>query len=270
MLTDSKITMLGTGNAGATRCYNTCFVLESGRDRLLVDAGGGNGILRQLNDAGIALKQIHHLFFTHTHTDHILGCVWVIRMAMQKLNSGKYDGPLHVYSHKKGIDALRQICQLTLPIKVTRHLDSMVVFHELQDREQFEIGAIRMQAFDIQSKKELQFGFRAELPDGKSLVCLGDEPYNPECADMLAGADWLMSESFCLYSERDIYKPYEKYHSTATDAARLAQETGIRNLIIYHTVDAELATRKERFTAEAKQYYDGNIVVPDDLEIIKL
>lgn len=264
----SKIIMLGTGNAGATRCYNTCFVMESGNDRVLVDAGGGNGILRQLNDAGIALKQIHHLFLTHTHTDHILGCVWVIRMAMQKLNSGKYEGPLHVYSHKKGIDALRQICLLTLPIKVTQHLDRMVVFHELQDRERFEIGNIRMHAFDIRSKKELQFGFRAELPCGKTLVCLGDEPYNPEIGNVLAGADWLMSESFCLYADRELFKPYEKYHSTAADAARLAQETGIRNLIIYHTVDADLDTRKERFTAEAKQYYDGHIVVPDDLETI--
>ena len=52
-----KITMLGTGHATVTRCYNTCFVLEQtagdGTCRLLVDAGGGNGILAQLEKAGI-------------------------------------------------------------------------------------------------------------------------------------------------------------------------------------------------------------------------
>lgn len=262
--------MLGTGNAGATKCYNTCFLLEALGERLLVDAGGGNGILTQLNKAGVALKTVHHLFLTHTHTDHILGCVWVIRMAMQKLNSGTYSGPLHVYSHEKGVSALRQICMLTLPTKVTRHFDEMVVFHALEDRDVFHIGAIKLKAFDIKSTKELQFGFRAELPDGKTVVCLGDEPYNPEIGDVLSGADWLMSEAFCLYSEHERFKPYEKHHSTAADAARLAQQTGIRNLLLYHTVDAELETRKQRFTAEVAQYYDGHIEVPDDLETIIL
>ena len=32
-----KLTMLGTGNALVTECYNTCFVLEDGGGRLMVD-----------------------------------------------------------------------------------------------------------------------------------------------------------------------------------------------------------------------------------------
>ena len=34
-----KITMLGTGNAQVTECYNTCFVLEEEGRCLLVDGG---------------------------------------------------------------------------------------------------------------------------------------------------------------------------------------------------------------------------------------
>ena len=37
-----ELIMLGTGNAMVTRCYNTCFVLRSGEQHLLVDGGGGN------------------------------------------------------------------------------------------------------------------------------------------------------------------------------------------------------------------------------------
>ena len=40
-----KLIVLGTGNAGATRCYNTCFILLDGKEPLLVDAGGGNAIV---------------------------------------------------------------------------------------------------------------------------------------------------------------------------------------------------------------------------------
>lgn len=48
-----KITMLGTGNALVTECYNTCFVLSDSGKYLLVDGGGGNTILRQLKRAGL-------------------------------------------------------------------------------------------------------------------------------------------------------------------------------------------------------------------------
>ena len=46
------ITMLGTGSALVTECYNTCFVMSDGDEHFLVDGGGGNGILSQLKKAG--------------------------------------------------------------------------------------------------------------------------------------------------------------------------------------------------------------------------
>lgn len=89
------ITMLGTGNALATRCYNTCFTLRClDGSALMVDAGGGNGVLTQLERAGMRCEDIHDLFVTHAHTDHLLGCVWMMRMALQFRHS------LHVWSSK--------------------------------------------------------------------------------------------------------------------------------------------------------------------------
>ena len=53
-----KITMLGTGHGTATECYNTCFTLNENADEyFLVDAGGGNGILKQLKDANINIEK---------------------------------------------------------------------------------------------------------------------------------------------------------------------------------------------------------------------
>ena len=40
-----KLIVLGTGNAMATKCYNTCFAIEDGEEYFLVDAGGGNGTI---------------------------------------------------------------------------------------------------------------------------------------------------------------------------------------------------------------------------------
>ena len=69
---------------------------------LLVDAGGGNGILTQLEKAGIIREDISDLFVTHAHTDHLLGCIWVIRMALEDGKS------LRVWSHAKVFSALRK------------------------------------------------------------------------------------------------------------------------------------------------------------------
>ena len=52
-----QLTMLGTGNAMVTKCYNTCFAFRSGAGHYLVDAGGGNGILRQLELAWQFMKR---------------------------------------------------------------------------------------------------------------------------------------------------------------------------------------------------------------------
>lgn len=59
-------------------------------------------------------------------------------------------------------------------------------------------------------------------------------------------------------------------HSTVLDAARLAEELRVANLILYHTEDRTLGTRKKNYTAEAKTAFSGNVWVPDDLEMIIL
>ena len=83
---NEKIIMLGTGSAMVTDCYNTCFLLKSENDCLLVDAGGGNGILSAIKKSGIAWNSIKTMFITHSHTDHILGAVWVIRQISALMN----------------------------------------------------------------------------------------------------------------------------------------------------------------------------------------
>ena len=78
----------------------------------------------------------------------------------------------------------------------------------------------------------------------------------------------MMSEAFCLYEDRERFQPYKKHHSTALDAARLAKSLDVKNLILYHTEDKTLDTRKKRYTAEAQSEFDGKVFVPDDLERI--
>ena len=272
--TTTQITMLGTGSATVSQIYNTCFVLQTPSTLMLVDAGGGNGILAQLKKVNVQISDIHYLFVTHAHTDHVLGVIWVIRMVAQCKG---YEGLLHVYGNDKVMKVIKTIIDMILAKKQLAKVAERVVFHQLEDGDCFEVGDMKLECFDIQSTKEKQFGFRAELPSssdesGKPLVlaCLGDEPYNELNRRYIVGADWMMCEAFCLYADRDTFKPYEKCHSTALDAGKLAEELGVKNLILYHTEEKTLANRKENYTREAAENFKGRIFVPDDLEVIEL
>lgn len=271
--TTTQITMLGTGNATVSQIYNTCFVLQTHSTLMLVDAGGGNGILAQLKKINVQISDIHHLFVTHAHTDHVLGGIWVIRMVAQCKG---YEGLLHVYGNDKVIKVIKTIIDMILAKKQLAKVAERVVFHQLEDGDCFEVGDMKLECFDIQSTKEKQFGFRAELPSSDEsdkplvLACLGDEPYNEQNRRYIVGADWMMCEAFCLYADRDTFKPYEKCHSTALDAGKLAEELGVKNLILYHTEEKTLANRKENYTREAAENFKGRIFVPDDLEVIEL
>ena len=269
----NQITMLGTGNATVSQIYNTCFLLKTPSTLMLVDAGGGNGILSQLKKVNVQISDIHHLFVTHAHTDHVLGVIWVIRMVAQCKG---YEGLLHVYGNDKVMKVIKTIIDMILAKKQLAKVAERVVFHQLEDGDCFEVGDMKLECFDIQSTKEKQFGFRAELPSSDEsdkplvLACLGDEPYNEQNRRYIVGADWMMCEAFCLYADRDTFKPYEKCHSTALDAGKLAEELGVKNLILYHTEEKTLANRKENYTREAAENFKGRIFVPDDLEVIEL
>lgn len=273
--TTTQITMLGTGNATVSQIYNTCFLLQTPGSLMLVDAGGGNGILAQLKKVNVQISDIHHLFVTHAHTDHVLGVIWVIRMVAQCKG---YEGLLHVYGNDKVMKVIKTIIDMILAKKQLAKVAERVVFHQLEDGDCFEVGNMKLECFDIQSTKEKQFGFRAELPSSSSdesdkplvLACLGDEPYNEQNRRYIVEADWMMCEAFCLYADRDTFKPYEKCHSTALDAGKLAEELGVKNLILYHTEEKTLANRKENYTREAAENFKGRIFVPDDLEVIEL
>lgn len=266
----TQLTMLGTGNAAAIRCYNTCFALRTAQGVLLTDAGGGNGILPRLEAAGIDLAEIHDIFITHAHTDHILGVIWVLRIIGQMMNAGRYAGELRVWSHDAALEFVDWVCRHSLPGKLVRLLGGRIRLCELRDGDAVEAAGLRLQTFDIRSAKAKQFGYRALLPDGQSLVCLGDEPFNEELRPLVQGADWLLCEAFCLAADSERFKPYEKHHSTAADAGRLAATLGVRHLLLYHTEDETLPTRRSTYSAEAASFFKGHVVVPDDGEILTL
>lgn len=61
-----ELTMLGTGNALVTECYNTCFVLQEDQQYFMVDGGGGSTILHLIpvaDDESVSILSKKVTFF---------------------------------------------------------------------------------------------------------------------------------------------------------------------------------------------------------------
>ena len=261
-----KITMLGTGCAVVTNCFNTCFVMEDGDEKLLVDGGGGITLLKQLKQAGISIHDIHEVFVTHRHLDHISGILWVLRVRMAHMHKHK-DDHLTIYGHDEVIEIFSTMIRLILPER-TDLLDKQVFLKEVTDGQQEKLMGRQTVFFDIRSVKAKQFGFCMMDGEHRITVC-GDEPLKEHCRAYAQNAWLLMHEAFCTYADREIYKPYQKQHSTVKDACEAAESLHVSNLLLYHTEDHDMENRKEKYTAEGKQYYSGRLFVPDDLEVLE-
>ena len=135
-----KLIILGTGNAAVTKCYNTCFAIQNKEEYFLIDTGGGNGILTQLEKAEIPIPAIHHIFISHEHTDHLLGVVWMIRMVATAMRKGGYEGNLNIYCHEDLAETIKTLCRLTIQAKFYNMIGDRI--HDLEGAKKFGVPCI--------------------------------------------------------------------------------------------------------------------------------
>lgn len=262
----TKITMLGTGHAMVTECYNTCFIIENENGCLLVDCGGGNGILKQMKRAGKSWDDISAIFITHAHSDHITGAVWALRAMGGRFR--REDAPeITVFANAECIAVIDAMARGMLSSigKPYDFAGARIHLKTLEDGEHFTAIGRDFTAFSIGSTGKLQFGFTCEYEPGKKLVCLGDESYHDVSFSYAKDADWLMHEAFTAEQGRG-----PGHHGSARRAGANAKMLGAKNLIIYHTEDGDLAHRKAVYSKIAGEEFDGGVYVPDDIETITL
>lgn len=266
-----KIIVLGTGTASVVENFNTCFVLEDNNgEYLLVDTGGGNGILRQFKRANIDLSKIHNIFISHKHIDHLYGMLWIYRFVDISMQKGTYEGNLNIYCHDEVAKILRDQVHTLLRKSQQQFIDKRIFINVVNDHEKVKVLNYDLEFLDIISKSDKQYGFKTTLNNGKTLAFLGDEPLDEKLFNDVRNIDYLLHESFCLETESEKYKPKEKNHDTVKSASIKAQTIGAKNLVLWHTQENLGENRKEKYIEEAKANFFGNVYVPNDLDIIEL
>ena len=135
------------------------FVFENQNQYFLVDGGGGNTLLSQLEKAHINWQDIKDIFVTHKHIDHLMGIIWMIRMIGQHMSQGKYQGEVRIYAHKELIDIIMQMVHLVLEAKHTQFINKRIHLIEIQDHDSHMIINHQVTFFDIHSTKNKTIWF---------------------------------------------------------------------------------------------------------------
>ena len=96
-----KFYVLGTCAGISDVGFTLSGVLQHDDKFLLVDAGEGMQILKQLRLSGIKVSDIHDVFISHKHIDHLLGLIPFIRKVITSIKLSEYEEILNIYCDKE-------------------------------------------------------------------------------------------------------------------------------------------------------------------------
>lgn len=291
-----ELVVLGTASQVPTRHRNqNGYLLRWDGEGILFDPG--EGTQRQMLRAGVAATDITRLCVTHFHGDHSLGLSGVI----QRLSLDKVRHPVHAHFPASGAHYFARLRHAT-SFYETADLRE----HPIDEDGPIATGNFTLEARRLSHPVEA-FGYRLTEPDGRTMLPgklqehgisgpdvgrlqregrLGTtkledvSTHRPGqrfafvmdtrlCDAVYAlseNADMLVIEATFLAEDTRLAKDFG--HLTARQAARVAAECGVRQLVLTHF--SQRYADPERFEAEARAEFDGEIVVAEDLERVQV
>ena len=298
---DLDVVFLGTaGSMPTARRGPSATLVRRGGERLLFDCG--EGTQRQLLRSDVGLVDLAEVFFTHFHADHFLGLPGMLKTFALR---GR-ELPLTVYGPRGLAELLaslqRIIGRLTYEVAVVElaagaalprdgyELRTFSVRHGRDAIGYALVEELRPGRFDVETadalgvpsgreRGALQNGEPVTLADGRvvtpeqvlgearpgrKLVLTGDTAPSDGVVEASFGADVLVHDAtFC---EDEAERARETEHSTAIEAARVAQDAQVRLLALTHVSSRYGGGDVER---EARAIFPET-VVPRDFDVIEI
>ena len=267
-----RITFCGTGGGGVTAERATsCILLDDGEKGLLLDCGPGT--IGALLRSGLPLPAMEALLFSHLHMDHVLGFPELLAHLVF---------PFGVLPRVYGPPGTRAFVDLAA--KTTAMVTSIpgrpfggpldVPVLELADGQEVVIREGRIRGIVVPHAPEVvAMAHRVEFGE-KTVVYSGDTRAAPALMTPLAvGADVLIHEAYSEAGLEDwtagssparreaIFGAFERTHTRVDVAAKIANEAGVKRLVLTHLCPGEVPARLGR---EASAHFGGEVVVAAD------
>ena len=255
---EDSLSALVCGSAsplGATDRAQTCIMVRAGDEIYIVDIGDGAN--RNLGRWRIPMNKVQAVLLTHLHSDHIsdLADLHLATWIPNRKSQLKVYGPQGVEFVTRGFE---EAYQSDYFFRNEHHGDEVAPLHsvgfepitiDLNEPIIIEKDGLKVTAFEVPHdpvKPALAFRFDYK---GRSIVISGDTIYSENLISYSKDADVLfhealsmnivsMMEDFTKRSGNDLLSKIlfdvQDYHTDPVDAAKAANEAGVKHLIFYH------------------------------------
>ncbi len=250
-----KIIFLGTNGWYSTPTGDTpCILIDSKEHYLILDAG--NGIYKL--DNYIKEDKPISMFISHFHIDHTSGLHILNKFAF-KQGIDVYIGQGRTKDFETLVNPPFTVGYKPRPDNVY-NLKTEIRLHELSEEGEnipFKAAAIE------QHHAYRDHGYKIEI-DGKTIAYTGDCGFTDASRELAKGADVLICECGNKKTpEKDVWG-----HFDPIQAATLAKESGVKQLILNHFGAHMFTTLEERKWAEkeAQKIFLNTIAATDLFE----
>lgn len=297
-----KVTILGCYAATPrTLTHPTSQVLEIKNHLFLIDCGEGTQV--QLRKQKVRFSKINHIFISHLHGDHFFGLPGLVATfrllgrvnplhiygpkgikeavtLLLKLGDSWTNYPLHFHELSSQAPEVvfedKKVTVTTIPLDHRVYTNGFL-FREKVGSRKLEAQAVEAHGIDscyfqnIKDGKDAPNKVGEIIPNAqlssdpkptKSYAFCSDTAYFPKIITQIKEVTVLYHESTFLESESDLATKTK--HSTASQAAKIAESAGVKSLILGH-----YSTRYDGlqpFKEEAEVYFKPVLLADDGRE----
>lgn len=272
-----RVTFLGTGSGTSTPGRaGTAILVDTDTERILLDCG--NRAFDRLVDLDIEPETIERIFISHLHPDHVLGLSEFIScMAFPGDHlPAEVVGPPGTAKYVASAAQTASLVTGRPRRGYGEPLDVPVL--EVDGGDVSEYAGYTVRKAEVPHAPYLVCQARRIEAGGKVLVFSGDTRADPESMVPLAdGADVLIHEAWSNAGlERwmrgreprqamAIRRAFEATHALADTVGRIAEEAGVRTLVLTHLNPGE---RAEELIDTVRGHFTGQVVVPVDRSVL--
>ena len=283
----TKLVLLGTGAGpvpGRSRRMSSNVILSDGA-AYLVDCG--LGVTDQFACTGIPFEQVRAIFITHHHPDHnveygaflVIGWVQGLPIAVRAFGPPPLNQMTEdiLRAYKTTIDFWAEDFKMK-PLESVKVQEVSAAGAVMQD-DRVRVSAAIVAHPPVTPALAYRFDFK-----DRSIAFSGDTAPSEAVAQIAKGADVLVHEAMYVPATEQFAKDQisqgrpikldnfmahmKADHTPVETVGRIAQEAGVKTLVLSHLTPAIDSLDDDTWRAPAAKYFKGEIIVGKDLMVI--
>lgn len=276
----TRLILLGTGGGPRPRKTSSApaqVILVNGA-AYVIDCG--DGVARQMVLAGVPLPTLRHVFLTHQHSDHnadygnLIWLAWTagLRTRVDTWGPPPLEKMTRLFFEMNAYDITTRIAdEGRVPLVPLVHVHELTRGGVVMEDQNVKVTAALVRHPPVMPA----FGYRFDAPD-RAIVISGDTAPSDELIALARGADVLVHDA--LYAPgvdrlvagvpnaTTLKQSILSHHTTAEDAGRVAQQAGVKMLVLSHFVPPEdPAMTDQMWLDAARTHFRGTVIVGKDL-----